>query len=207
MLRKQFFAALLSLVIFSPLHADARLDRTAIAAQHQNGASNDANDGTAGRELELFRAAEISLRDALTIAGGLRSDSRVVDISFDGVSGSPVYRVKTFQRDRVWQDAIDAKTGQVAGKAIASFLSDLDKEERSNLIALKAVRQELADAVLVAENSASGRAIGGSVVSEDGKPKFVVLVLSGADLKLVILEPPGANGRGARPRMREKVKD
>jgi uncharacterized membrane protein YkoI len=203
MLKKQLFAVLLSLVAFAPLHANAR----ALAAENQNGVSSDANVETASRELELFRAAEISLHDALTIAGGLRAGSRVVDIGFDGVSGLPVYRVKTFQRDRVWEDAIDATTGQVVGKARVSFLRDLDKEERSNLVALKTVRQGLVDAVRVAENEAFGKAISGGLVSEDGKLKFLVVVLSGTDLKLIILEPPSVNGRRTRRGMREKVKD
>ena len=156
---KRLFAALLSLLVCAPLHANAGFDRTAAATPLQGEGSNDVNDEAAGRELELFRAAEISLWRALAIAKRLRAGSRVADISFDGASGSPVYRVKTLQGDRVWEDTIDAKTGQIVGNATTSFLNELEREERSNLIALKTVRQELADAVLVAEKSAPGRAM------------------------------------------------
>jgi uncharacterized membrane protein YkoI len=151
------------------------------------------------QELELFRSVEVSLR-GLRIAGKLHAGSRIVDISFDGGSGSPVYRVKTFRREQIWEDTIDAKTGRIIGNTTVSSLNGLHKEDRTNLIALQSVRQELADAVFVAEDNTSGKAISGGLMNEDGKLNFVIVVLSGSDLKQVILEPPGAGGPASRPR-------
>ena len=202
MSKKQLFVALLSLLVCAPSYAGAALDDTTSAAQEQNANGNELTDETISRELELFRNAEVSLRQALKIADSLHIGSRIVDISFDGGSGSPVYRVKTFQEDHIWEDAIDAKTGQVAGNTTVSSMSDLDLEGRMNLIALQSVRQELADAVLVAEDNTSGKAISGGLMSEAGKLSCckAKMILPTATHRLrhissIFIAPSGEDGR------------
>jgi uncharacterized membrane protein YkoI len=148
----------------------------------------------------LFRGAEVSLRQALKIADSLHPGPRIADVSFDGGSGSSVYRVKTFRQDRIWADTIDAKTGQVAGNATVSSMSELKLEDRLNLIAMQSVRQELADAVFVAEDNTSGKALSGGLMNEAGKLNFVIVVLSGNKLNQVMLEPPSANNLETLPR-------
>lgn len=153
------------------------------------------------RELEAFRAAQLSLRQAIGIAEKRHAGSRTADISFDGASGSPVYRVKTVQDNRLWEHAIDAKTGDTIGAETVSHLKDLNPDDRNNVMALRTVRQELSDAVIIAEQVASGRAIGGSLMDDNGKLNFVVVVVNGGgDLKQVVLEPPQARGRGSNAR-------
>jgi len=170
------------------------------AAQEQDANGNGLTGEAISREIELFRGAEVSLRQALKIADGLHPGSRIVDVSFDGESGSSVYRVKTFRQDRIWADTIDAKTGQVAGNAIVSSMRELNLEDRLNLIAMQSVRQELADAVFVAEDNTSGKALSGGLMNEAGKLIFVIVVLSGTNLKQVMLEPPSANNLEMLPR-------
>jgi uncharacterized membrane protein YkoI len=200
MLEKQLFVALLSLLTCAPSHAATTLHGEISAAQEQDPSGNGLTDEAISRELELFRSAEISLRQALKIAGSLHPGSRTVDVSFDGGSGSSVYRVKTFRLDRIWEDTIDAKTGQVAGNATVSSMSELKLEDRLNLIAMQSVRQELADAVFVAEDNTSGKALSGGLVNEAGKLIFVIVVLSGTSLNQVMLEPPTTNNLEAHRR-------
>ncbi|WP_029083075.1 PepSY domain-containing protein [Bradyrhizobium sp. th.b2] len=195
MSKKQLSVALLTSLICAPSYAGTTLDGEIGTAQEQ-GASGEA----ISRELELFRGAKISLRQALKIADSLHPGTRIVDVSFDGGSGSSVYRVKTFRQDHIWEDTIDAKTGQVAGNATVSSMSELTLEDRLNLIAMQSVRQELADAVLVAENNTSGKALSGGLMNEAGKLIFVIVVLSGTNLKQIMLEPPSANNRETLPR-------
>jgi hypothetical protein len=199
MSKKQVLVALLSLLICVPCYAGATLDSEISAAQEQDANSSGLTDEAISRELELFRGAEVSLRQALKIAGGLHPGSRIVDVSFDGGSGSSIYRVKTFRQDRIWEDTIDAKTGQVAGNATMSSMSELKLEDRLNLIAMQSVRQELADAVFVAEDNTSGKALSGGLMNEAGKLIFVIVVLSGTNLKQVMLEPPSANNLQTPP--------
>jgi uncharacterized membrane protein YkoI len=198
MTKHQLLAAVLSLLVCAPSYADAALDDIVTAGQEQGGSRHGGSEAAVGRELELFRSAEVSLREALRIAEKLHAGSRIVDISFDGGSGSPVYRVKALQKDHIWEDTIDAKTGQAVGNTNVAALSDLDREDQINLIALQSVRQELADAVFVAEKNTSGKALSGGLLNEAGKLNFVIVVLSGTGLKEVILEPPGARGPASR---------
>ena len=162
---------------------------------------NEAGDGAASdqqavsRELALFRGSAVSLSQAMAIAEALHAGATTADVSFDGASDAPVYRVKTLHNDRIWQHAIDATTGKVVGGEAALPLKELDAEDRSNLVALKTIRHRLADAVRVAEHAASGKAISGGLIRERGRLSFAIVVMSGGDLKEVILEPPGAARR------------
>ena len=79
-------------------------------------------------------------------------------------------------------------------------MSELNLEDRLNLIAMQSVRQELADAVFVAEDNTSGKALSGGLMNEAGKLIFVIVVLSGTNLKQVMLEPPSANNLATLPR-------
>ena len=162
---------------------------------------NEADDGAASdqqavsRELALFRGSAVSLSQAMAIAEALHAGATTADVSFDGASDSPVYRVKTLHNDRVWHHAIDARTGKIVGGEAALPLKELDAEDRSNLAALRTIRHRLADAIRVAEQAASGKAISGGLIRERGRLNFAIVVMSGSDLKEVILQPPGAAGR------------
>ncbi|WP_084030683.1 PepSY domain-containing protein [Bradyrhizobium paxllaeri] len=162
---------------------------------------NEADDSAASdqrainRELELFRGSAVSLSQAMAIAEALHAGATTADVSFDGAPDAPVYRVKTLHNDRIWHHAIDAATGKPVGGEAALPLKEFDANDRSNLAALKTVRHGLADAVRVAERAAAGKAISGGLVRERGRLNFAIVVMSGNDLKAVVLEPPGAARR------------
>jgi uncharacterized membrane protein YkoI len=198
--KQRFAVILLSLLALAPPYAIP--PTSAMQAAQEGGAEDERiHQETVSRELAAFRAAQLSLREAMGIAEKLHTGSRTADISFDGASGSPVYRVKTVQHDRLWEHAIDARTGNAIGTETASHLNDLNPDDRNNVMALRTVRQELSDAVIIAEQVASGKAIGGSLMDDNGKLNFVIVVVSGSsDLKQVVLEPPQARGPGSKLR-------
>lgn len=185
--------ALAALPFTSPAHALATTDAAATAPQNDDSGQLDAR--AVRRELDNFQAAQISLRKAMAIAERLHAGSTTADVSFDGGSDPAVFRVKTVQRDRVWRHTINAATGQVIDAEAALPLSELDTEDRGNLVVLRALRHRLADAVSVAERATSGKAISGGLTRERGRLNFVIVVVAGSDLKQVILEPPGARLR------------
>ncbi len=147
------------------------------------------------REIERFRGAAISLRQAMAVAEALHPGSITADVSFDGAPASPVYRVKTLHNDRIWQEVVDATTGEIVAGGAALPLAQLDAADRDNLAALKAVRHRLADAIRVAEHAASGKAISGGLIREHGRLNFSIVVVSGSELKEVVLQPPAPRGR------------
>ena len=78
-----------------------------------------------------------------------------------------------------------------------SSLDEFSRDERSNVVALGSVAQEMSDAVRVAEKAASGKAFGGGLMKEEGTLNFFVVVLSDGELKEVRLEPPKAGRKGS----------
>ncbi|SDJ92361.1 MULTISPECIES: PepSY domain-containing protein [Bradyrhizobium] len=163
----------------SPLDATNR----GVAAQ------GDAEEAVIRRLLEQFRTIKIPLSQAVAIAEHLHDGSRTADVSFE-ISGPAIYRVRTVRNERIWENVIDANTGSVTEKEISSSLSELDREDLGNITALKSVKQELSDAVRIAEKAASGSALAGGLMKQDGKLNFAVVIASGDRLKEVMLEPP-----------------
>jgi uncharacterized membrane protein YkoI len=181
---------------FAAPAAMADTNGTATITQGRGGATDGDTDEEATRRLlEHFRAAQLSLCQAMAIAERLHRGSRTVRIGFD-ISNSAGYRVRTVKNSEIWENFIDANTGSVKGAEVVSPLQELDGEDRVNIIALKSVRQELSDAVRVAEKATSGTALGGGLMQQDGHFSFVVVIVSGDSLKEVMLDPPRISRQG-----------
>lgn len=186
--------ALPALLFAAPSRAIVTAD-TPTALHNDIDGDPEADRQAVTREIERFRSSSITISQAMAIAEARHAGATTADVSFDGASGVPVYRVKTLHNDRIWRHTINAATGELVGGEAALPLTELDNEDRSNLAALGAIRHRLADAVRVAERAASGKAISGGLVRERGRLNFAIVVISGDDLKEVILEPPGARAR------------
>jgi hypothetical protein len=97
----------------------------------------------------------------------------------------------------VWENVVDANNGTIKGAEIASSLKELDREDLANIVALKWIKQELSDAVRVAEKAAAGSALAGGLMRDGGKLNFVIVVASGDHLKEVMLVPPQVGKQGS----------
>lgn len=186
--------ALSALILAAPARAIVTTG-TPTALHGETDGDAEADRQAVSREIERFRSSSISISQAMAIAEARHAGATTADVSFDGGSGVPVYRVKTLHNDRIWRHTINATTGELVGGEAALPLAELDLEDRDNLAALGAIRHRLADAVRVAEHAASGKAISGGLVRERGRLNFAIVVISGDDLKEVILEPPGARAK------------
>ena len=197
MSKKQLLAAMLFLSIaLSPPAARAELSRATTGVE-QGEALQEARGAEADRRLlEQFRVAQLSLAQAIEIAEGLHRGSRAAAAAFE-LSHSAAYRVITVQSGETWENLIDANTGRVIGPELASLLDEFSRDERSNIVALGSVAQDLSDAVRVAEKAASGKAFGGGLMKQEGTLNFFVVVLSDGELKEVRLEPPKAGRKGS----------
>jgi hypothetical protein len=74
--------------------------------------------------------------------------------------------LRTVKNKEIWENLIDVSTGKVASPELKWSMNDLEVEERDNIIALRSVGQEPADAVAIAEKTAAGKAISGGLVKE-----------------------------------------
>jgi len=190
MSKKHLFALVVCSAALASTAATADVTQaTADAEQQSSAAQGDVNEAAMRRVLEQFRTTRVPLGQAMAIAERLHDGSRTADISFE-ISGPPVYRVRTVKNERVFENVIDASTGSVSQAELVSSLKELDRADLANIIALKWTKQELSDAVRVAEKATSGNALAGGLMEQDGKINFVVVVASGDRLKEVMLEPP-----------------
>lgn len=195
--RKHIFAGLVllsSALVSCGAMADLN-DRSASAFGQRPPSHQESNAESDQRFLTLFRAASLPLTQAIAIAERLHAGSRTAAIAFD-VSSTPAYRVRTVKDGEIWENVIDASTGRAASPELTSSLNELEAEERDNIIALRSLGPELADAVVIAEKAAVGKAISGGLVKENSQVNFVVVVLSDDRVKEVFLEPPRATSKG-----------
>jgi uncharacterized membrane protein YkoI len=196
MSKKQLLAIIVWTVTLAATGAMADVAHTALDSANRGvAAQRDAEEAAVRRLLEQFRTIKIPLTEAVAIAEHLHGGSRTADVSFE-LSGPSVYRVRTVKNERIWENVIDANTGRVTEKEVSSSLRELDREDLGNIVALKSVKQELSDAVRIAEKAAEGSALAGGLMKQDGKLNFVVVISTGYNLKEVTLEPPRVGRQG-----------
>ena len=126
MSKKQLLAAILFLSIALSASATlADLSGTTTGVE-QGEALQDARDAEADRRLlEQFRAAQLSLTQAIEVAEGLHRGSRAAAAAFE-LSDSAAYRVITVKSGEAWENLIDANTGRVIGPELASSLDEFE---------------------------------------------------------------------------------
>jgi len=203
MQKKQAFIGILLLSLaLVPRTAMAELNDGSLSSTGQSTpVHQEANTESDERFLAAFRAAHLPLLEAIAIAERLHVGSRTAGISFD-TSDNPSYRVRTVKDTMIWENVIDVRTGRTAGPETVRSLNELEMEERDNINALGSLKQQLSDAVAIAEKAAAGKAISGGLVKEGNRLNFVVVVLSDDHVKEVFLEPPRTtfSGRPATSR-------
>lgn len=181
--------AAIGLLVASPVHANAPL----VIPVEAPGAVDEADGaGSLTREIARFNAISLSMQDALVGALALHPGARVIDASFDGRETLAVFRVRTLRGDLIYEDAMDASSGKPVGKTAESSARELNAEDLRILAAFSNVRQEMRDAILVAERNTKGRTISGGLKRLEGRLNFVIVTVAGNDLKQVVLEPPSA---------------
>ncbi|RZN23408.1 PepSY domain-containing protein [Bradyrhizobium sp. Leo121] len=189
MSKQHLFALIMWSATLAATAAVADVQTPAGAGARTSTAQSEAEEAAIRRVLSEFRTTRVPLSRAMEIAERLHDGSKTADISFE-IDGPPVYRVRTIRNEHVWENAIDANTGSITGKEMTSSLKELDREDLAKILALKWIKQELSDAVQVAEKAAAGSALAGGLIRQDGKLNFVIVVASGDHLKEVLLEPP-----------------
>jgi uncharacterized membrane protein YkoI len=196
MQKKQVFIGILLLSLaLVPRTAMAELNEGSVSSTGQSPpVHQEANTDSDQRFLTAFRVAHLPLIEAITIAERLHVGSRTAGISFD-TSDNPSYRVRTVKDTMIWENVIDVRTGRTAGPETVRSLNELEMEERDNINALGSLKQQLSDAVAIAEKAAAGKAISGGLVKEGDRLNFVVVVLSDDHVKEVFLEPPRATSK------------
>lgn len=106
--------ALPALLIAAPAQAIVTAS-TPTALHSDTDGDAEAERQAVSREIERFRSSSITISQAMAIAEARHTGATTADVSFDGGSGVPVYRVKTLHNDRIWRHTINASTGELVG--------------------------------------------------------------------------------------------
>jgi hypothetical protein len=197
-IRRVLAGLLLVASILAPSKTIAALKTDSEGAPGQGGtAQQEKNGGPDERLLAHFRAAPLSLTQAIAVAERLHLGSRTAAVTFE-ISDRPGFRVRTVRNRQIWENVVDVITGRTIGLETSLSMSDLEVDERDNIMALRSVDQELSEAVAIAAKANAGKAISGGLVKERDQVNFEVLVVSDDRLKEVLLDPPRTASRTER---------
>lgn len=167
------------------------------AAQEQAPAAERPSVDSIDEELKSFTRSTVSVREAAKMAERTLAGAKVVDLSFDGQGGAPTFRIKACRADKIWEVLIDAATRRIVRAGALMSVSELDPEDRSRIADLMRSAIDLSDATVVAEKYASGKAISAGLSHADGRLIFLVVVVSGGELREISVDPPKeTQGRG-----------
>jgi uncharacterized membrane protein YkoI len=162
---------------------------------------SESEKATVRQEIKVFADARISARRAITIAEKRGAGAKVVDLSFDGTTLRMAYRVKVLLNEALWEGVIDASTGVPIGEGSTTPVSNLGEENKTALAAFSAAGVDLSEAIAIAEEYVSGKAVSAGLQDDGANLVLLVVVVSEGELKEISVEPEGrAPAQGVRPR-------
>jgi uncharacterized membrane protein YkoI len=141
------------------------------------------------KQIKLFQQARVTLLNAIAAAKN-HGGGKLMDVRFDASDGRPVYKVKTYQNNEVWEAALDAQSGQFVDHGATTSESQLDEEDKAELGGLQQSTVTLAQAVDTAEKTIGGKAMNAGLEETNGKVVYEITVVHNAGFtKKVIVDP------------------
>jgi uncharacterized membrane protein YkoI len=194
--------ALISLALASIPAAFGR--ESADLATTSSAPPSDKSGSAIPEEIKSFANVRVSARHAIAVAERRGVRAKVVDLSFDGSTLRPAYRVKVLLNEKVWEGAIDASTGVPVDAGSTTPASNLTEEDRTAVAAFTAGGMDLSEAIAIAERYGSGRAVSAGLAHDGAKLVLPVVVVSEGALKEISVEPGEQPGRPRKAAAREK---
>jgi len=185
MTRKALTPALLSALLMSATPVLAAQSEMHAAAAGQEIKAEPANKA----DLNAFSQAKVSIASAIAAADKHSGKGKVIDVSFDAGNGKPIYKVKTYQNNSVWEGVVDAQSGQVIGVGKTTQQGLLDQEDKAELAGLQQATATLAQAVDTAEKQLSGKAISAGLEETKGQIVFEVMVVKNGSVQKIVIDP------------------
>jgi uncharacterized membrane protein YkoI len=177
--------ALLSALLLSTVPVLAAQQNASPAAAEQEVKAEHASKA----ELTAFEKVKIPIANAILAAEKYSNGGQVIDASFDAGNGNPVYRVKTYQNNSVWEGTVDAQSGQIVGTGKTTPERQLDQEDKAELNGLRQATTTLAQAVDTAEKRAAGKTISAGLEETKGKIVYEVMVVKNGSIQKVTIDP------------------
>src|SRR3981189_1367557 len=121
-------------------------------------------------------SARLSVTDIIAAAEKLQAGAIVLDVSFEPKDGQPVYAVRTYANDKVWDGLLDGTTGTAIDRGTVMDESALDAEDKAELAALKGAKITPREAIGSAEKAKGGRALNAGLEQVRGHAVWEILI-------------------------------
>lgn len=108
--------------------------------------------------MKPFESAKLSLTQAVTNAQR-ESRGKPLAARFEVWHGKPVYLIRTYSANQVWETRIDADTGESIGQPTSISENELGSQLKKDIAALDKAQTSLTDAVNKAEQQQGGKVI------------------------------------------------
>jgi uncharacterized membrane protein YkoI len=165
---------------------------------------NESEAAAISQEIKAFGNVRVSARRAIAIAERRGAGAKVVDLSFDGTTDRPVYRVKVFWNEELWEGKVDASTGVPVDDGSTTPASKLSEEDKTVLAAFAAADLDLSEAVAIAEKYGSGKAVSAGLQLDGAKLALLVVIVSKGSLKEISVEPGEGRSRPRKASIRKE---
>jgi len=139
-------------------------------------------------QIEAFDRAKLPIAAAIA-AAGKHNGGKVIEATFATRQGKPIYKVRTYQNNSIWEGTIDGESGTVIGAGRTLQEAQLDKEDKAELAGLPKFTITLTQAVAAAEKDSGGKAIGAGVEEAKGQIVVEVFTVKQGALQKVVVDP------------------
>ena len=135
-----------------------------------------------------FEHAKLSLIQAVTDAQK-EMRGQTLGARFEMWHGEPSYLIRTFDSNKVWQERVDANTGNPIGKASSISQSEFSAQLSKDVAALQNVQTDFARAVNQAEQKEGGKAIMAAVrARSDGSVDYRLELVKNDQLHVAMID-------------------
>ena len=130
--------------------------------------------------------------------------AKVVDLSFDGSTPHPAYRVKVLLKGELWEGTIDASTGVPSASGQQRLYPGWARRTRRHWPPSPQPASIFPRRSPLPNKYGSGKAVSAGLQHNGAKLVLLVVVVSEGSLKEVSVEPPEKRSRQRKASAREK---
>lgn len=159
------------------------------------GTSADQENPATGAKIEspaaiqAFNAAKMSLPQAIA-AIQKQSRGKVLDVSFENKSGTPMYKATVWANNAEEMWTVDANTGKVTNSTEAPMpQAKLDQEDQTEVHGIDSAKIDLSQAVRTAEQKSGGKAIDAGIEAHNGMTSYEVQTLKNGTMQAFTVNP------------------
>ena len=139
-------------------------------------------------DVRPFEHAKLSLVQAVTDAQK-EMRGNILAARFELWNGQPSYLIRTYTSNEIWQERVDANTGQPIGQPSSIPQSQLSTRLQQNVTALQNVKTNFVDAVANAEQKQGGKAIMAAVEARpDGAVSYKLDLVKHNHLQVAMVD-------------------